>query len=106
MHHDRRGYLREYVIEMELVSIYPPSASFRNYVADTPHLMLPVTPCMNDRPHGAFGQLSDLVLKRMREPYNAKLRNGRGHVGSPSLPKMHIPENAGNEPCSLVLRAI
>jgi hypothetical protein len=46
-------------------------------------IMLTISPYMNDRPHGPFGQLSCLVLKRMCEDHNAKLRNGRGHIGSP-----------------------
>ena len=34
-------------------------------------VMFAITPCMNDRPYGAFGQLSCVVLKRMRESHNA-----------------------------------
>ena len=67
-------------------------------------LMLAITPCMNDRPYGAFGQLSCVVLKRMCEPHNAKLGNGRGHVGAPRLPKIPIQENARKPVVSLPSR--
>src|SRR2546430_5360750 len=40
----------------------------------------------------------------MCEPHDAKLRNGRGHVGSPCLPKIHKPENARKPGVSLPSR--
>jgi len=49
-------------------------------------IMLTISPYMNDRPHGPFGQLSCLVLKRMCEDHNASSGMGAGISALLNLP--------------------
>jgi hypothetical protein len=58
---------------------------------------------MNDRPYGAFGQLSCLVLKRMCEPHNATLGNGRACWLSLTPKDTYSGKRPENQSCLLAV---